>query len=193
MAIISPKDFISDWSKSPYGSDPATIAQKSADIFKSKNDLREMKRQIAIQNAMSQAVDAQGNFNPELARKSLFAQGFGESADAVVNEIAAKRDAAEKLRDERMQRVASLYAQGLITREQANKEIYGTTNVENVPAPFNTQSGPKTEAQIRQESQDVFGNVEQMTPRQKFESRISKDQAKIGEIRVPGSTYDALS
>lgn len=183
MAIVSPKEFISDWSKSP-------VSTTFQDLQKNANDLREFRRQRAIQNAMSQAVDAQGNFNPELARKSLFEQGFGESADSVVNEIAAKRDAAEKLRDERMQRVASLYSQGLISKEQANKEIYGTTNVENVPETYNTKSGPKTEAQILQESRDIFGETS-MTPRQKIESKMSQDQSKIGEIRVPGSISDS--
>lgn len=207
MAIISPKDFISDWSKSPYGNDPATIAQKSADIFKSKNDLREMKRQIAIQNAMSQAVDAQGNFNPELARKSLFEQGFGESAEYLINKITAERESASKLKDEGMLRNLQMVQMGLMSPEKYNELHYNTYGTYPTNIPTSTQ--PKTEQQILQESQDVFGNIPQtpsetvsqttpLTPRQILQSK-KKDSSKIGEVTIvangdkPSETFDLSS
>lgn len=100
------------------------------DVEQYLRDTRELKRTKAKEKAMALAVDKAGNFSPDAARKSLFADGFGEDADKVISEISSRRlGDIDKNYD--LQRKMFLDVQaGLISPEYYKK--YFNTSVEKV-------------------------------------------------------------
>ena len=178
---------------------------KVEELKEGRQKVRDINRIRAIEESKAKGVDASGNLDPSKIRESLFAQGFGGDADAVVNQVAAQREGASKLKDEGMLRNFQMVQMGLMSPEKYNELHYNTygTYPSNIP----TSTQPKTEQQILQETQDIFGNISpsetvsqtpQLTPAQILESK-KKDSSKVGEVTIvangdkPSETFDLSS
>lgn len=186
MAIISPKDFMSDWSKSP-------VSTTIQDLQKNANELRELKRQRAIQTAISKSVDASGNFNPEIARKTLSDMGFGESGDPTVNQISQARAQASDTRQASMVKDATMVQMGLMSPEQYNKKWYNTESVETVSEkPIDTswmQGIPETVPETVSKSVPTKSGAASQLERFKKPMENGSVIVVEGKYTAPDSTY----
>jgi hypothetical protein len=96
------------------------------DIFKGMQNVREMKRKRAVEEAIRKGVGPDGIMNPDNIRQSLAASGFGENADEVVREISMKRQGDVKSTAELGVMLKGLVDGGYINEAKA-RELYENT------------------------------------------------------------------
>lgn len=103
------------------------------DVLSDSRKIREDKRKYAVEKAMREALSPTGDFDPDLARKSLANSGFGEEADAVVRDIANKRLTDVSNTADIGVKLKSLVDLGIISQDKASELFGKTTKAEQVP------------------------------------------------------------
>lgn len=115
------------------------------DIFKGMQNVREMNRKRAVEEAIRKGVGPDGIMNPDNIRQSLASTGFGEDADAVVSKIAMDRQAHAKSTAELGLQLKAIVDSGLMTKERA-MELMGS-HLQNSPTSQTQEE--KTQAEAR--------------------------------------------
>lgn len=103
------------------------------EVFKSMQNVREMRRKRAIEDAIKAGVGPDGQPNESAIRQSLAASGFGEDADAVVRgvynprlaDISSTADVAEKLN--------RMSEYGIVSPDRARSLFENYTRQQEVP------------------------------------------------------------
>lgn len=152
---------------------------KSAkDIFKGMQDVREMRRKRAIEDAIKAGVGPDGQFSGGQVRQSLIDAGFGEDADAVVRDIAMKRQGDVKSTAELGVVLKGLVDNGIINESRARelfdnmtlREPIGTSTTSTVttastPAQStSTGTGRIDETQLMQQAQSFVDEAPKSQP-----------------------------
>lgn len=101
------------------------IAEGAEKIKTADKAIRDLKRKRAVEKATANAIDAKGEFNEELARKSLIDSGFGEEADALVSDITSKRVTKTNEALDLRKKIAEAVAYGTLTQDIADQILGG--------------------------------------------------------------------
>lgn len=143
------------------------------DVLSDSRKIRNDRKQFAIEKAMRDAVSPTGDFDPDLARKSLANSGFGEEADNVVRDIANKRLADVSNTADVGVKLKSLVDLGIISPEKASEYFGKTTKAEQVP--------------VEQIDNSWMQGVPSSSPTETQDSNVD------GTINITGSTMPAPS
>lgn len=125
------------------------IAEGAEKIKTADKAIRDLKRKRAVEKATANAIDSKGEFNEELARKSLIDSGFGEEADALVSDITSKRVTKTNEALDLRKKIVEAVAYGTLTQDIADQILGGKPGqtVEKSPA---TQPSDVTNTQFPQ-------------------------------------------
>lgn len=148
------------------------------DIFKGMQNVREMRRKRAIEDAIKTGVGPDGQFSGGRVRQSLTDAGFGEDADAVVRDIAMRRQGDVKSTAELGVALKGLVDNGIINESRARelfdnmtlREPIGTSTTSTVttastPAQStSTGTGQIDETQLMQQAQSFVDEAPKSQP-----------------------------
>lgn len=144
------------------------------EVFKSMQNVREMRRKRAIEDAIKAGVGPDGQFSGGRVRQSLTDAGFGEDADAVVRDIAMKRQGDVKSTAELGVMLKGLVDNGIINESRARElfdnmtlqEPIGTSTTSTVTTASTpaTGTGQIDETQLMQQAQSFVDEAPKSQP-----------------------------